>query len=242
MSTPSGKQLVNERKIVQKRIDFYGEAELCQLFRTLNEMWLSGIAKDREASFFCRVLIFTGARIMEAMNIQLQHCHSTTIFLEWVKANSKGEQYCRTVGWFPEFQPFYEEYVADRRANNRFVNPYLFPCKQWKKDRLTPISERWAHYLWDETVARSGIRHLPSHMGGRKTAATWLAEVLSIPDLQDQMVHTDYRTTEHYYRGSIPDRRFHKPFPEWRKVALEPYPELHKKLIEELAKVKGISR
>ncbi len=139
--------------------EFWLDDELCTFIRHLNELWGQG-GIDRERSFLIRIMVFTGVRIHEACWIELQHCHERTIHLVETKADKYGVMKPRDIEWFPEFKPFYDEFLAMRRAEG---GTWLFPAKRQRitktrrmEDR--PFSVDLAHKWWNACLAGSGVR------------------------------------------------------------------------------------
>jgi len=204
-----------------KAVDFWTDDELCLLYTTILEMWDSRDFKERQKAFFVLFMINTGARLDETVHVDLELCGPDKIRLVRTK-NGKA----RDIEWFPEFYPFYSEYVNEMLNREEY---WMFPRRELGKIRTSwgprvvgftrrkgPMCCKTADTWWNDVISRVEIKRLTSHVGGRKTFATWAAEVMRPADLQDQLGHADYQVTDKIYRGSIPGRRFNKTVPNWR--------------------------
>jgi integrase len=188
-------------------IEYYADHELVDLWRCLDEhMYLP---EWSQKVFLARILLCTGNRILETVQIQLQDCHENHI---WLRVCKGGRE--RPVEWFPLFLPYYQDYLS---RLGRDSGP-LFPAVRRTGRGRNYLAVRTGRKWWQDVAQLAGLRYLGPH-GLRRTFVTWGTELLSVQDMKDQIGHRDIRTTEQHYRGSIVGRRFKKDPPAWQIVA-----------------------
>lgn len=207
-----------------RRIKFYDDHELAILWQGLDRYMYD---PEWRVWVFCfRLMLCTGSRMWETTRIRLQDCGEHYIHIEFGKGEGTrlGEFKERDAEWFDFFEPYYQEYLASLPRGQELLFPILRRrlAKDPEERKLYPtqtidvsgIRKRWVQFT--EMIQ---LRYLPPHEAFRKTFATWGAEILQRGDLQDQLGHQSYKTTDKIYRGSIPGRRFRKPPPQWQIIA-----------------------
>jgi integrase len=178
----------------------------------------------------CFILALTsGARESEIAALRLSDCHERYFEIQ----AGKGDKY-RTADVHPLGLPFYHYRLRVRQQEQ--CGPYLFPGGRYHgvktkrhnhKSFASPriilirchVATRTLRDRWEQFCELIKIRYISFH-GLRRTFATWCAEELRHQDLQDQLGHVPgSKTTDQYYRFSIPGRKFEKLPPEWKKIA-----------------------
>jgi len=196
-----------------KGLPFYTDPELNKIIRTAGEL-----RKDpfyEHAANFTLLMLATGARVNEAAQTQVKDCYDNYLH---IPAENTKTKVARDVEISPELVPWYQEFV--RNAQDRvFLFPAFARTRKTKfRDRnLVPVSRWTAMRWWCLIIEKAGVRFLTSH-AARKSFATWESERLSVFDLKDQLGHASINTTEKYYRGSIPGRRWNKETPGFRET------------------------
>ena len=214
------------RRNGRKDIQFYYDQELVLAFRKIHS--LEHLPELYMQCLLVRFFWGTAVRINEARMLKIEDC-GPDFFTVREGKNKKS----RDVEPTPEFKPYYQAHVERCRREGRTW--FFWPVRKYGAFRQAKddhMSVRALRNWWREIIDAAGIRYLPPHDGGRNTWITWYAETMQRQDLQDQVGHEDYRTTELYYRGSIPGRRFSKPEPEWKKLAQMPEAEEKLRVIQ----------
>jgi integrase len=215
--------------------------EMSRLWAALDEHMYE--PEWRESVFAFRLMLCTGTRLWETTQIAVADCHGKYIHIRFGKGEGKirGQYKERYADIHPLiFGAYYREYLGSLPVNQRWLFPahrkWFYPIGSRAKKRLNPgtISVRYLRNKWMEFTKLIGLRYLPPHEAFRKTFATWFAEELSRSDLQDQLGHRDYRTTDKIYRGSIPGRKWDKYEPAWKRLARESAARLDERISRKL--------
>jgi integrase len=194
------------------RIKFYTDIEQVKIYRGIHVL-----EKKPEWKAPCdltRFLLAAGFRIHEAVAILVENC-----FENYVHAHKTKTGVPRDVEISPEAIEWYQKFVQDARDEGRTL---LFPAfrrtykTKFRDVSEVPLSRFTAMRWWKSVIKACGVRVLTSH-AARRTFASWEAERLGVFDLKDQLGHASINTTEKYYRGSIPGRRFSKEAPQFRE-------------------------
>lgn len=198
-----------------REIRYFTEMELELIMLQLLRLRKS-TDRDPDRAFFVWMMIAGGFRISELASLRIEDCYDNYVH---VRAGKGGKP--RDVELMPEAVWWYHEYAHAHR-NKRYL--FQSPPDGFQKEGRPIISihrhmsvrhvDRW----WNRVIASCGVRRLTSHEGGRKTYATWEAERLPVQSLMDQLGHEDFATTNQYYRGKMPGRRYYQAQPRWREI------------------------
>lgn len=206
----------------QTRDPFYHDEEICHLWRSLDRYMYD--PEWRKYVFAFRFMLCTGTRRHETTRIRVVDCTEKWVRIKWGKGTGNkfdlGRTKERDAAWPTFFQPYYEEYFASLPKSVRV----LFPAKRTKdytEQRHRCVHKDTIYLRWRSFCEMVKLRYLKPHDAFRKTFATWFQDYLPRHDLQDQLGHNDYKTTDKIYRHSLPGRRFEKPKPDWFTVAEE---------------------
>ena len=179
------------------------DEELCKVYQCLSKLEKAN-SVDYRASFV-RLLLGTGLRISEAINVKGQDLMWEHIPVVINVRNGKGskQRYCQVA-----------PYLAPHMNRYRGVAGWLFKGRE----RDGHISRRQAANWWREILELAGVRYLNPHKA-RHTFATWESEVLPLHKLKDKLGHSRWATTEQYYRHGIVGRDYSTEPPKWRELA-----------------------
>jgi integrase len=212
---------------VKTLIRYFSDIELQLIVRQLLSMRHDPAWSERAA--FVWLMFSGGFRISEAAALRIEDCHDNYVHVR------DGKTGARDVELMPEGLWLYREYVRSLPPRRVFLfqSPQkLQRIRGGKVSRIArAISVRQADYWWNGVISQCGVRPLTSH-AARRTFATWEAERLSRIDLMDQLGHTEWKTTDQYYRGSIPGRRYYKVPPKWRTIMANEHEERGLRVVE----------
>ena len=199
-------------------INFMTDQELTTLHNWMNNH--DSRPEWKREILWCSVLLGAGLRVNEGVNLKVEDCHPTMFHI--IRGKGGKERWAEII---PELR---DTIWASVEALRGRPNDYVFGSPELKF-RMTdegekfirlPIDVRTGWNWWKRVLEAAQVRYISPH-GARKTFATWEAERLSVHDLREQLGHSNYTTTEKYYRGSIPGRRYFKETPDWRRPAGE---------------------
>lgn len=191
----------------KQRITFLSDDSLTALWLTFEERWNDPAWQQR--IFWAMLLLSTGMRIEEATRLPLDACTDSVIEIH----DGKGHK-DRDVEVDLSARPFVAWYL---RRQIRAGKTFLFPGQRRPKgvpDIRPCVSTRKARDWWRDVLALADVPYISPH-GARRTFITWNAERMSLPDMQQQVGHEDWKTTRAHYFHSIAGRRFEKPKPQW---------------------------
>lgn len=209
-------------------LKFYMDHELEIMWREFDRRMYDD--EWRVYVFAFRLMLCTGNRVWETTQIRVEDCEPDYIHIRFGKGEGivRGEHKERYADVHPEIlRPYYREYLDSLPPTQEWLFPaqrnHWIPKRTDGRKRLKhnfrTIGVRTIRARWEKFCEMIDIRYLPLHEAFRKTFATWFAEDMRREDLQDQLGHKDYRTTDKIYRGSIPGRRFVKPAVQWKETA-----------------------
>ena len=159
-------------------------------------------------------LIGTGARISEAIAVQLIDVDFHTLDVKIHKQRASGDTLAmvptkgkrfRTVSIGPELAASLQDMIAMRAELGIDDGGWLFLCppptrgRYSKRKGPTPPHRKTVHDWHEKTLADAGIPDMPLHSLRHTAAAAWLGTGRSLEFVRAQLGHSSVKVTSDYY-------------------------------------------
>lgn len=181
---------IKRPKIPRRRVEYLTEEELKQFFNSIPKRSV----RDFRFRAFVSVLISTGCRISEALNLKIQE-------IDWTKKEvmivGKGNKQRKL--YFTDWSlKCMKEYLKKRRYRDKFIFVAEGKKNRWGRN---DAQRNFRNYRRKSDIARNFTAHTIRH----SFATILLKKGISIGHIQVLLGHSDIQTTSRHYLGILSD-------------------------------------